>query len=83
MDSCSRNLYRHEDLKMAVDIEKVLAFSVMFSVLDYWHMHFCLKNKQNRTRLLAGERSFYLHCRVCGSTTSWNISWHGQYFVLS
>jgi len=23
MDSCSRNLYRHEDLKMAVDIEKV------------------------------------------------------------
>ena len=23
LDSCSRNLYRHEDLKMAVDIEKV------------------------------------------------------------
>ena len=24
LDSCSRNLYRHEDLKLAVDIEKVL-----------------------------------------------------------
>ena len=40
MDSCSRNLYRHEDLKMAVDIEKVLAFSVLFSVLDYYYMHY-------------------------------------------
>ena len=36
MDSCSRNLYRHEDLKMAVDIEKVLALSV----LDYLRIHF-------------------------------------------
>ena len=83
MDSCSRNLYRHEDLKMAVDIEKVLAFSVLFSVLDYLHMHFDKKNKQNRIRLFPGERSFYLHRRVCGSSSSRNTSRHGQYFVLS
>ena len=38
LDSCSRNLYRHEDLKMAVDIEKVLLIKKI--QLYCWHTVF-------------------------------------------
>ena len=80
LDSCSRNLYRHEDLKLAVDIEKVLLIE-MNIFCTATTLPIAIAKTQTHDGI-PGERSLYLYCGICWSPSTWHPCWHGQYSLV-